>query len=126
MDGELNFEYIGFKDRVEPNSEESWKIKLKPKGEAQMAVTIYNSPLNIPNWIDAIYPKRKPSYEDRWVATHFSYRTYASSWKLKSDYIKKFEVDIRDIPLPLNSSKDEGSMEYSDDNLIFKPNATNR
>ncbi|MBL7816455.1 MAG: alpha-2-macroglobulin [Saprospiraceae bacterium] len=66
----LNFEYQTFRDKLEPSSEEEWRIKIsgkdKEKALAEMAATMYDASLDqfVSNhWSLGLYPSRYSIYQ---------------------------------------------------------------
>ncbi len=66
---DLTFEYQTFRDKMEPGSEEEWRIKIsgkdKDKALAEMAATMYDASLDqfaANHWGLNLYPSRYPIY----------------------------------------------------------------
>ena len=66
---DLNFEYQTFRDKLEPGSEEEWRIKISGKDKekvlAEMAATMYDASLDqfaAKHWGLNLYPSRYPIY----------------------------------------------------------------
>ncbi len=87
-DNQLNVEFITFRDKLKPNSEEEWKIKIsgkdKEKVMAEMVATMYDASLDDfvspmffkPN----IYPKYGANYNNIWRSDYFKQQRSASRW----------------------------------------------
>jgi len=84
----LKLEYRSFRDKLRPNQEEQWSIKIsgedKEKIVAEMVATMYDASLdnfinhnfNIPN----LFPNRRSNYQNRWEAKDFSLVKSVVEW----------------------------------------------
>ncbi|HIM94834.1 MAG TPA: hypothetical protein EYM49_07380, partial [Campylobacterales bacterium] len=95
----LNIEFITFKDKLKPNSEEEWKIKISGKDKeivmAEMVATMYDAsldsfaPFDFDGLIPYIYPRQPLFQNNRWIAKHFNPQTSSSYWSNKLTHIER-------------------------------------
>lgn len=96
-DNQLNVEFITFRDKLKPNSEEEWKIKISGKNKesvmAEMVATMYDASL------DDIYLSNfnKPNlffnygehYRNWWHGEHFDQQTSFGYWSSPFKHIER-------------------------------------
>ncbi|HHH18967.1 MAG TPA: hypothetical protein ENK86_00425 [Campylobacterales bacterium] len=84
----LDIEFITFRDKLKPNQEEEWKLKIRGKDKekvmAQMVATMYDASLDhfIPSNFTQpqLFPHYQPLYSRRWEARHFTPKQHSSYW----------------------------------------------
>ncbi|CAA6810803.1 MAG: FIG00652507: hypothetical protein [uncultured Sulfurovum sp.] len=90
-DTELNVEYLSFRDKLKPNEEEQWKIKIsgqnKEKVMANMVATMYDASLDAlnPHHFNPVrlYPGLYSDYRLQWQGKTFSPLWLHKNWKLQ-------------------------------------------
>ncbi|MCH9741214.1 MAG: hypothetical protein K0U38_10335 [Epsilonproteobacteria bacterium] len=87
-DRELKVEFLTFRDKLKPDMQEQWRIKISGEKReevmAQMVATMYDASLdafvspnfNIPN----LFPTYQSDYSKQWKAQHFNIVQNASRW----------------------------------------------
>ena len=96
-DNRLKVEFITFRDKLKPNSEEEWKIKISGEDKesviAEMVATMYDASLDklyISNFKKPhIYPSYEPNYYNRWYAEHFDEQIGYANWVKQLKYIDR-------------------------------------
>ncbi|NEW60333.1 hypothetical protein GSY74_03470, partial [Sulfurovum sp. bin170] len=96
----LKVEYRSFRDKLKPNQEEQWSIKISGEGKekivAEMVATMYDASLDnfvnhnfrMPN----LFPDRRSNYQNRWGAKDFSLVNGVVEWgydRYKTKKIKR-------------------------------------
>jgi hypothetical protein len=96
-DSRLNIEFITFRDKLKPNSEEEWKIKISGENRdslmAEMVTTMYDASLdklyssgfNKPQ----IYPNYRANRYNWWMAEHFDRQRSFGYWDKSSEILKR-------------------------------------
>jgi uncharacterized protein YfaS (alpha-2-macroglobulin family) len=89
-DNSLNIEFISFRDKLKPNEEEQWKLKISGKGKeqavAEMVATIYDASLEqfkIHKYhpLSYLFPTFNSKYINKWQPQHFSLLSTQTSWQ---------------------------------------------
>ena len=88
-DNNLKIELISFRDKLKPNQEEEWKLKISGKDKervvAEMVATIYDASLDQfrgHNFsFPYLFPKFKYSYIHQWKAQYFQPISAQKSWQ---------------------------------------------
>lgn len=88
-DNELTVEYISFRDKLKPNEEEQWKIKISGKDKervmAQMVATLYDASLDalIPHQftLPNLYPYYTRAYDLEWSGKNFDASSITNTYR---------------------------------------------
>ena len=87
---QLNIEFISFRDKLKPNEEEQWKVKISGKNKekvmAEMVATIYDASLEqfrklYYNNLSYLFPTFNPRYVNQWQPQHFVPVSARTSWQ---------------------------------------------